>query len=238
MSIIHENTSVYDPYWSVYPAFILLYWFSEYYKANPAIAIRQIIVSILVMWWALRLTVNWAKYWNGMEHEDWRYSQYRGKGVFKFQIINLFGLQLMPTIWVFLGCMSLYPALKPGIPMNLLDLVAIAVTINAVLFETIADKQVHEFLKQKEPGQNIETGLWKYSRHPNYFGEVTFWWGLWLFGIAADFSYWWTIVGPIAITLLFVFISIPMMERRNLQRRPGYEDYRNSVSMLVPWKQK
>lgn len=244
MSIIHKNTSVYDAYWSVYPMFIVFYWFYHHFNQDPNLSWKQGVVMFLVIWWAIRLTYNWQKYWNGMEHEDWRYTRYREKGSIIFQIINLFGLQLMPTIWVFLGSLSLYPALIPasaaddGIFNIFINLIAIMVTITAIMFETIGDRQMHEFINTKKPGENIDVGLWRYTRHPNYFGEVLFWWGLWLFGIASDLTFWWTIIGPLAITLLFICISIPMMEKRNVDRRPGYKNYQEKVSMLIPWKKK
>ena len=81
----------------------------------------------------------------------------------------------------------------------------------------------------------MTTGLWAYSRHPNYFGEIMFWWGLFIFALAADSCYWWTIAGPLVITILFLFISIPMMDKRSLGRRPGYEEHMERVSALIPW---
>ena len=78
-------------------------------------------------------------------------------------------------------------------------------------------------------------GLWAYSRHPNYFGEIMFWWGIFFFGLAADFHYWWTIIGPVSVTLLFTVISIPLMEKRNLERRPDYAKVRESIPVLIPW---
>ncbi|MBI5546954.1 MAG: DUF1295 domain-containing protein, partial [Deltaproteobacteria bacterium] len=86
------------------------------------------------------------------------------------------------------------------------------------------------------PGEIVNTGLWKYSRHPNYFGEVSFWWGLWLFGVASDpASALWTLAGPVAMTGLFLFISVPMLDKRSLERRPGYAEHRRRVSALIPW---
>jgi steroid 5-alpha reductase family enzyme len=78
-------------------------------------------------------------------------------------------------------------------------------------------------------------GLWAYSRHPNYFGEVMFWWGLFFFGLAADPGYWWTLIGPVLITALFIFISIPLMEKRSLEKREGYEEIRQKIPALIPW---
>ena len=81
----------------------------------------------------------------------------------------------------------------------------------------------------------MSSGLWAYSRHPNYFGEVAFWWGLYLFALAADPGYWWTIVGPCAVTALFLTASIPLMDKRSLDRRPGYAARMESTSALIPW---
>jgi steroid 5-alpha reductase family enzyme len=138
---------------------------------------------------------------------------------------------------VFLGCLSLYPALSVGEnSFGPLDGIAIAITAGAIIIEATADEQLLRFVRKKQqPGQIMATGLWAYSRHPNYFGEITFWWGLFLFGLAADSGYWWTVVGPLAITALFLFVSIPMMEKRNMERRPAYEERRKKVSALIPW---
>ena len=106
---------------------------------------------------------------------------------------------------------------------------------HAYTIETVADQQLVAFAKVKRPGEIIKTGLWKYSRHPNYFGELTFWWGLYLFGLAADPSHLWTVAGPIAMTVMFFGISIPWMDRRSCERRPEYAEHMKRVSGLVPW---
>jgi steroid 5-alpha reductase family enzyme len=84
------------------------------------------------------------------------------------------------------------------------------------------------------PGAVLDTGLWSLSRHPNYFGEVAFWWGIWLFGLSSGAGWWWTIVGPVAITALFLGVSIPLMDRRMLARHSGYAAYRASRSAFLP----
>jgi steroid 5-alpha reductase family enzyme len=232
LSVIYKNTSLYDPYWSVYPLFIVFFWF---FHLNSTISLKQIIVLFLVSLWGIRLTINWMKYWQGMKHEDWRYTKFRKYKRPVFEIINLFTLQMMPTFWVFFGSLSLYPAVLPNKLIGVLDIIGIIIVIIAILFETIADIQMHEFKRTKKPRDYISTGLWKYSRHPNYFGEVSFWWGLYLFGISSDIAYWWTIIGPIFITLLFIFISIPLMENHCLEGSDNYKEYQQSVSMLIPW---
>jgi steroid 5-alpha reductase family enzyme len=101
--------------------------------------------------------------------------------------------------------------------------------------ETVADNQMRAFTRDPaNRGRTIDVGLWSRSRHPNYLGEITMWCGLWLFGLAADPTWWWTIAGPVVMVLLFETASIPMMEERSLQRRPEYADYQRRVPRLLP----
>ncbi len=233
---VFHNASFYDPYWSVAPPVIALFWIFGFSSGN-AVAIRQIIVVTLVFAWGLRLTLNWARGWQGIKHEDWRYRDFRNNSGKWFWLVDLVGIELMPTIMVFLGCLSLYPALAVGDnAFGVLDVIAIIITAGAILLEAIADEQLKDFTKNgPQPGAIMADGLWAYSQHPNYLGEVAFWWGLFFFGLAADAGYWWTIIGPVVITVLFTAISIPMMEKRNLSRRPGYAEHQKKVSPLLPW---
>ena len=86
-----------------------------------------------------------------------------------------------------------------------------------------------------DEGEILTSGLWAYSRHPNYFGEVLFWWGLYLFALTAAPSYWWTVAGPVLITLLFIFISVPLIEKHMKKRKPDYAVKRQGVSAWIPW---
>jgi len=233
---LFHNASFYDAYWSVAPLAIALYWMLQA-SSDSAAAARQILVITLVFIWGLRLTGNWARQWRGLKHEDWRYQEFRKKTKKWFWLVDLLGIELMPTVIVFLACLSLYPALTAvKNSFGTLDVIAVVVTAGAIIVETIADEQLRRFiLKRPRAGEIMDKGLWAYSRHPNYLGEVMFWWGLFLFGLAADSGYWWTIIGPAAITVLFIFISIPLMEKRSLERRPGYEAHRKKIPALIPW---
>lgn len=175
ISSIYNNTSIYDPYWSVAPVFIAFYYIL--YSPFTGNLIRKAIVLSLTAAWATRLTWYWARGWEGLKDEDWRYIMYRKEHKRWFWIINLFALQLMPTIAVYLACLSLYPALfVNGIHFNLLDLVGIIVTGSAIIIEALADKQLQDFIQKREDEEKImDEGLWQYSRHPNYFGEILFW---------------------------------------------------------------
>lgn len=236
-SMIFKNVSLYDPYWSITPPIIISFFFFNP-TASHIDLLRQIIVTLLVFLWSIRLTYNWVHQWRGLKHEDWRYTERREKKFFWF--INLFGLQLMPTLLVYLGCLSFYPVMFEEInPFGIFDIVAIIITLGAIIIESMADIQSLKFRKRRESPENfIKTGLWSCSRHPNYFGEVMFWWGLFLFSFASNPSLWGLIIGPIAITILFVGISIPLMEKRNLRTKPSYEKYIEQVSALIPWFRK
>jgi steroid 5-alpha reductase family enzyme len=232
-SLAFNNSSLYDPYWSVIPPFIALYWLLR--TGTGGLAARQAVVLALLSAWAIRLTANWMRRWQGLGHEDWRYAGYRRAGA-AYWPISFFGFHLLPTMLVFLGCLSLAPALGSGLhPFGVLDVVATAVTASAIAIETLADRQLARFLRDARPGQILDSGLWALSRHPNYFGEVLFWWGLWLFGLAAAPAWAWTVAGPLAITALFLGISTPMMERHLLEHRPHYAEQRRLRSAFVPW---
>lgn len=231
-SLRWDNGSVYDPYWSVVPPLIALFWIGEMERAVP---LRQLVVTVLVFAWGIRLTYNWVRGWPGLHHEDWRYVDLYGKVPLPKWAISLFAIHLFPTVMVLLGCLPLIPALASGGAVwGLLDSIALLVTGGAILVETVADEQLRRFARTKQPGDIIDRGLWARSRHPNYFGEMSFWWGLFLFGFSANPSYWWTIVGPIGMMLMFHLASIPMLDQRSLERRPGYEEHMRRVNAVIP----
>src|SRR3954466_2291572 len=239
LSVVLANASLYDPYWSVAPPVIAVAWVIAAPDAlgNGAHA-RQVVVLALVAIWAVRLTGNWAIGWHGFTQEDWRYVMLRENthGRLPWWLVNFVGVQLVPTLVVFVGLLPLWPALgAPTHSFNALDVVAIVVTAFAIATETIADNQMRAFTRDPaNRGHTIDVGLWSRSRHPNYLGEIGMWCGLWLFGLAADPTWWWTIAGPVVMVLLFETASIPMMEQRSRQRRPEYADYQRRVPRLLP----
>jgi len=235
-SVITRNSSLYDPYWSVAPVPIALYWLTRPGSdgfANP----RHVLIFGLLCVWALRLTGNWALQWRGLEHEDWRYQDIQRQTGAWYWPVSFLGIHLMPTVLVFLGCLALWPALSGrGSTLNWLDLLAVLVTLGAVLLEGTADIQMRRFRRAPDyHTRSVPPGLWSISRHPNYFGEVLFWWGLYLFVPLAYPGFWWVIIGPLAILLLFLGASIPLMERHLRAGHPSYGDYQRRVSIFVPW---
>jgi steroid 5-alpha reductase family enzyme len=233
-SVRHDNSSVYDPYWSVAPIPIAACWASQT-PSGPSL--RAIAVMILVAVWGVRLTANWVARWRGLGDEDFRYREIRARTRRLYWPASLVSIHLLPTAWVFLGLLAAWPALAgDGRPPGLLDVVALCVTAGGIAVEALADHQLRRFLRtRQDPSAVLDTGLWRLSRHPNYFGEITFWWGLWLFGLAADPGWAWSVVGAASITLLFVLVSIPWMDRRMLSRHAGWATRMQATSALVPW---
>ncbi len=233
-SFYTNNSSIYDPFWSVAPLPIAAYWFASG-AAAPG-RLRTIIVVLLVAIWGLRLTYNWFRRWKGLADEDWRYVMLRSRHGRRYWLVSLSGIHMMPTALVFAGCLPLFVVFaRPTSGFNAVDLAALLFTTTAIWLEARAVRQLAAFLMTRKEGPEfLRSGLWGKCRHPNYLGEVLFWWGLFLFGLAANPTYWWTAIGALSITLLFVYISIPMMDNRMLERRAGYESYQATVPALVP----
>lgn len=233
-SLLRNNSSIYDPYWSVAPIAIAAYFIAQ--AEVDACLARQLLVFAAVSVWGSRLTFNWWRQWTGMAHEDWRYVQLKQQTGKAYWLVSFFGIHMFPTLLVYLGCMSLYPALALSAQgFNLLDVLAFVICAVAIWTEATADKQLHRFVASKPaPGSILNSGLWRHSRHPNYLGEVMFWWGLFFFALASGWQYWWCVAGPVSITLLFYFISIPLIEKRSLARRPNFAEHMQQVPKLVP----
>ena len=243
-SFIADNSSVFDPYWSVAPVFFTVYYlisvkgFSFISPGSWFTMVRIALILILVTFWGVRLTYNFFRGWKGLKHEDWRYVNFRKKTGVMYWTVSFLGIQLFPAFMVFLGCLSIWVTVSVDArSMNLLDVAGFLVTGMAIWLEMRADKELHNFIRQNpDRGKTITTKLWSISRHPNYLGEISFWWGLYFFALAADPSYWWVIIGPLAMTLMFVFISIPMIEKKLMESKSGYGEYRKRVPMLLPFR--
>ena len=230
-SRVYRNSSFYDAYWSVIPPLLLIYWWSQ----GDGDALRTWLIAVLVVVWAVRLTANWVYAFPGLHHEDWRYPMFRDRaGRFEFAA-DLVAIHLIPTLQVFLGMIPVYVAVTtPGSGLVWLTVVAFVVGMAAVTIEGVADVQMHRFVATARPGEVMDRGLWGWSRHPNYFGEFGFWFALALFGLAAAPTAWWLFAGAAAMLAMFLGASIPMMETRSLERRPGYQAVVDRVSRFVP----
>jgi len=230
-SIVFKNASVYDPYWSVAPLFLVA---GFYYVTGAEFLATHLIVLIPLCLWAVRLTYNWAKGFSNLKWQDWRYLDYKNKFPKIYLLINLTGIMLMPTILVFSGMIPVY-YLIIGTANMYAALTGGTVILFATVYQGLADYQMRKFRHNPEnKGKCIDTGLWRYSRHPNYFGEVLIWFGVFIASIP-NIEY--LSFGFVLIALLFVFISIPLMENHILKNRPQYKEYQKTVpSALAPFK--
>ncbi|MEE4025734.1 DUF1295 domain-containing protein [Gordonia sp. PKS22-38] len=230
----HRNSSFYDAYWSVIPPLLLIYW---WWQGPLGFGdVRTWLLFVVVMVWAIRLTANWVSTFPGLHHEDWRYGRLRDDAGRWELPVDLFAIHVIPTLQVFAGMLPVYVAVtRPGEGPAWLVGAAVLLGLGAVALETVADLQLRRFTRERRPGQVMDRGVWAWSRHPNYFGEFTFWFALALFGVAASPSdAWWLFVGAAVMLALFEGASIPMMENRSLQRRPDYQAVIDRVPRFVP----
>jgi len=123
--------------------------------------------------------------------------------------------------------------------LNALTVIGFIVCVGAATLQLVADVQMHRFQRQSVRTGNpalIRVGLWKNARHPNYLGEILMWWGVYLIMLSAAPGLWFLGVGALANTLMFLFVSIPMADKRNRQRRAGFEAYMRETNSLLPFK--
>jgi steroid 5-alpha reductase family enzyme len=228
-SLIFKNASVYDPYWSVQPPVILIAFALE-----RNLNVFGILLVVAVSFWAIRLTANWAYTFLGLKHQDWRYTMLCEKTGALYPIVNFVGIHTVPTLVVY-GCVlpAVYAILR-GVSLNFGSIVFLCLSVGAAVMQGIADVQMHKFRKNRD-GKFIRRGLWKYSRHPNYLGEILMWWGIALAVVCAAPNAWYLIAGAVANTALFLFVSIPLAEGRQ-SRKEGFAEYKSQTRMLLPIK--
>lgn len=228
-SLIFKNSSIYDAYWSLIPCVILTYFVIKFLRFDIYIILLYLSISL----WSFRLTINWIITFDNLYWEDWRYQNYRNNlNPFFFHIANFFGIHMMPTILVYGGLLPILVIVVNGYSSPLMIIGSVIILIGTIL-EFISDHQMHQFLRNTKEKKTCNTGLWKYSRHPNYLGEILIWIGCFDSLIVIDINYWYLCYGFILMILLFEFISIPMAEKRHKNRRSDYVDYIKTTSRLL-----
>lgn len=231
IGLAFKNASLYDPYWSVMPPFMALLWALTLSRLG---ATHIVILMLVMMVWAIRLTYNWWKNWHGFAEQDWRYDMLRDKNVKLYPMTNLVGIHMVPTLVVFFQMIVVYRILLFA-SFNIGFLVGALIALAAPIIQYFSDRQMYEFRqKNSQTKKVINTGLWRFSRHPNYFGELLFWVAIYVMYLLGSKTLDWAFLAPLSMIALFVFISVPMMEKK-LAGRPGYDEYKASVSMIIPF---
>ncbi len=231
LALYRKNNGIADVFWGLYFWVLTLTAFILFSDASA----RAILLLGLVSLWALRLSLHIARR-NWSKDEDPRYAAMRSAWgahqvlgtffqVFVLQAILAF-IVISPVLWTLLNPVS------GG--LNGVDVLGLCVWVFGFLFETIGDAQLAAFVKTKKPGEVMTKGLWKYTRHPNYFGEVVQWWGIFIITLTVPHAAWF-IVGPLTITGLILFVSgVPLLEK-HYEGNPAFEAYKKKTSKFIPW---
>lgn len=229
-SLIFKNASVYDPYWSVQPLVILIC----FAVAGGALTAPRILLLVCVTLWGVRLTANWAYTFKNLTVQDWRYTMLAQTTGYMYPFINFIGIHLVPTLVVY-GC--ILPAvfvMQSHAPLTYASLPFFALSVCATILQGAADIQMHIF-RARGTGGFMREGLWKYSRHPNYLGEILMWWGVAFFSIFTLGGQWYLVWGAAANTLLFLCVSVPLADGKQ-SRKEGFDEYKKQTRMLLPIK--
>ena len=252
---ITRNNSQMDKLWSILPA---VYVWVAAFKAG--FAARLVLMAILATVWGARLTFNFAlkgayswKFWTG--EEDYRWPWLRKRKEFqprwKWVVFDFLFISIYQNFLVLLTTLPAVAAIGSSEPFGWKDIVVGILMASFIAYEAVADRQQWRFQSTKwamiNSGRKLEelpapynkgfntTGLWRVSRHPNYFGEISMWWGVWIMFASVNglSNHLWYLVGPVAMTCLFLFISIPLMEKRQLQNKPGHAEYKKETRILI-----
>lgn len=202
--------------------------------AGNTYSTRGLLVSGLVLLWGLRLALH-IHARNSGRGEDARYRQWReawGRWFLLRSFLQIYLLQ--GTLLVVVATPIIFANTSPDTPLSAVDLLGLAIWVTGFLFEALGDWQLLAFMRNPaNKGKLMSSGLWRFSRHPNYFGEVTLWWGAWLI-VSVIPNGWMTLLGPLTITVLILKVSgIPMLERR-YAGRADFEAYKRRTSVFLP----
>jgi len=234
IGVLINTASIYDPYWSVQTPIIIICLLIKYQNLN----VGNLIYLELILFWGIRLTYNYTKTFHDISYIDWRYKQIKEKTGKLYQVVNLLGICLVPTIIVYAASIPSFLFVIDNLKFEYIQIIGYVVILISVFIEMKADIDLHEFKKiRNDRNEIIRIGLWKYSRHPNYFGEICFWYGVAMVYVFCDFTKnWYYIFGAVLDNALFLGISIPLAEKNLRTYKDGYNEYKKNTSMLIPIK--
>ena len=233
LSVIIKNVSVVDLFWGF--GFVVVNAF--YVFTSGELNVRKILVLVLVSLWGLRLSIYLA--WRNLgKGEDFRYQEFRRKyGPERYWWFSFFQTFLLQGVLMMIISLPLL-AVSSGTDSNTLgfiDFIGVFIWVTGITFEAGGDLQLTKFKgNPKNKGRVLNTGFWKYTRHPNYFGDSAVWWAYALFSIAA--GGYWQIIGSIIMTLLIIKVSgVALLEKTLTESKPQYRDYIRKTSAFLPW---
>ncbi len=232
VSVAIGDTSIVDIFWGA--GFVVIAWVT--YAVADGSAGRQLLLALLTTAWGLRLTLHLAR--RNLGHgEDARYRTMRARHGNRWPRRSLWAVFWGQGLLMWIVSLPVQAGQADATPGGLIWLDAIGVAIWGVgfCFEAVGDWQLDRFKADPAShGQVMDRGLWRYTRHPNYFGDFAVWWGLFLIALSTG-SAWWTIIGPVLMTVLLVRVSgAGLLERTIGERRPGYAEYIRRTSGFLP----
>ena len=234
VSLRLQNASIIDLVWGF--GFVLIAWTVFIYQGSYSIT--SFLLPCLTTIWGLRLSVYLA--WrNHRKPEDYRYQEMREKWREKFPLVSLLTVFCMQGIVMWLVSLPVqYGIAVADYQSKRLSITTLGVTIWAVglFFETIGDWQLSKFRGNRcDRNAVLDTGLWRYTRHPNYFGDFLVWWGLFIVSISLGAA-WWTILGPVIMSVFLLRISgVSLLEKNLTANKPGYAEYIQRTNAFFPW---
>lgn len=227
---IIKNNSIVDIFWGL--GFVIVAWYSYFIGLRTT---NSLLVTVLVTLWGLRLSYHIGKRNRG-KPEDFRYQNFRVRWGEKFKLLKAFlHVYMLQMLMLYLIAISyLTTSFEVTRGFDILSIIGLGVWLIGYYFEVVGDQQLKTFISNPaNKGQLMTTGLYKYTRHPNYFGEATMWWGIFIIGGTL-----WTIVSPIVITVLVRYVSgVPMLEKK-YKDREDFKAYAKETSVFVPWFKK
>jgi steroid 5-alpha reductase family enzyme len=228
-----DDVSIVDVYWG--PGFAVLA--ATALVTGAGTDPRRFLVVTLVAMWGFRLGGYLYSRKRG-QGEDFRYAAMRRRAAGDFRVTSLGTVFLLQACLMWVVSLPVqWVVTTPSSPdLGVFDFLGLALWAIGLAFESIGDLQLVTFRADpSSAGKVLDTGLWRYTRHPNYFGDACVWWGFYAFALATEHG-WWTIIGPAVMTGLLMRVSgVPMLERGLLKRRPDYADYVARTSAFVPW---
>jgi steroid 5-alpha reductase family enzyme len=231
VSLIKKRNDIADIFWGI--GFILVAWTSFFFSGN--FNIRSLLVNILVTSWGLRLALH-IGFRNRGKSEDFRYKAWRESWGKSFIIRSYLQVFILQGVLLFIISLPIILVNTRDKEFGVFDILGFIIRIIGFLFEAIGDYQLRQFTTNSaNRGKIMQTGLWKYTRHPNYFGEVVLWQGIFCFALPFGF---WTIISPLTITLLILYVSgIPLLEKK-YENNAEFAEYKKKTSAFFPMPSK